>query len=399
MYPLDNFPSFWGPHSKCDHSKLLNPKHDGFIYAIQAMKRHPWRTSNPQEAMLAFLPISIDVYSRGGCPGLKEDDILQELTGVIKNSTIFPNIRHVFIAADFMSGKLGRKTLSLLEPAGIWVDREDRGDCKTSLPYTTNYASYMSMRDPNSWHIPNPSAFGSNRIYTVNMVGQFDERPAYKERAALFTSSGSVPNPFIIAPTQEKEHGTMIKKGFPLRFCQSHNDTDRCISRDTFPSRFDTQRAHEKSNYTLLLRGDSPGGDRWFQAIVAGTALIQVIENERMWDWLPFPCAIPWRDMVLSIPREQYLRDPTKSVNDLISGITEKRLLELQQLSIYYAPDIDWTAYNSRVLENLLRESYFVQCRHFEQHLCFSKALKWLDTALCVAQSLDGHGSRVLTCS
>ena len=70
LYPLESFPSFWGPQSSCDYSKILTPKHDGYIYAIQAMKRHPWRTSNPHEAMIAILPLSLDVYSRGGCPGL-----------------------------------------------------------------------------------------------------------------------------------------------------------------------------------------------------------------------------------------------------------------------------------------------------------------------------------------
>ena len=78
LYPLEMFPSFWGPNSTCDHSKRVTPKHDAYIYAIQAMKRHPWRTSNPDEAMIAVLPLSLDVLVRGGssawegggCPGL-----------------------------------------------------------------------------------------------------------------------------------------------------------------------------------------------------------------------------------------------------------------------------------------------------------------------------------------
>ena len=36
LYPLEDFPSFWGPNSTCDYSKILNPKHDAYIYAIQA---------------------------------------------------------------------------------------------------------------------------------------------------------------------------------------------------------------------------------------------------------------------------------------------------------------------------------------------------------------------------
>ena len=400
LYPLELFPSFWGPNSTCDHSKKLTAKHDGYIYAINAMKRHPWRVSNPHDAMLAVLPISVDLYSRGGCPGLEEDAILREVEGVINNSTIFPNIRHVFIGVDFLTKILGKNIMALLEPSGIWVAKEDHGDCKTSLPMNTNYASLMSMRHPNSWHIPSPPVFGSDRTYSVNFVGQFDDRRAYQDRVALFTSpkTQQIPSPFIIAPTQEKEHGSMIEKGFKMRSCQSHQDTDICISQDKFPSRSETQKALEKSNFTLLLRGDSFGGDRWFQAMTAGTALIQVLDGEKTWDWLPFPCVIPWKDIVLSIPRDKFLKDPNKSVIELISSVTEERLLELQQLSIHYSTDIDWTAYNSRVLENILRESYYIRCRSFDEYICTSKTFRWHEKAMCIANSRFEYGIRVLPC-
>ena len=220
LYPLEYFPSFWGTNSTCDHSKVLTPKHDGYIYAINTMKRHPWRTSNPREAMLAFLPISVDVYSRGGCPGLNDNNILKELKQVLANSTIFPMIRHVFIAHDYKSNKLAAKISLLLKPAGIWMAMSNRGDCKSSLPQNTNYASFMSMRDPNSYHMPSPAPFGSDRIYSVNMVGQFDERVEYKERVALFTSKGQqIPHSFITtAYRKEMKYDLMIKKGFHMTF-------------------------------------------------------------------------------------------------------------------------------------------------------------------------------------
>ena len=120
------------------------------------------------------------------------------------------------------------------------------------------------------------------------MIGQFDERPAYWDRVALFTSSGSIPNSFVVASAQIKsEHDNMIQKGLELRFCQSHNDTDRCISKDKFPNRLETQVVMEKSNYTLALRGDSYGSDRWFQAMVAGTAIIQGSASDLVEGTLP----------------------------------------------------------------------------------------------------------------
>ena len=86
----------------------------------------------------------------------------------------------MFIGQDYTTKYIGKEILSSLKPAGIWVGhpametcgnfthqwtrhnplldmgRDGRGDCRTSLPLVTNYASFMSMRDPNSWFIPNP---------------------------------------------------------------------------------------------------------------------------------------------------------------------------------------------------------------------------------------------------
>ena len=400
LYPLKLFPSFWGPNTSCDHSKVYTPKHDAYIYTIQAMKRHPWRVANQYDAKIAFLPISIDIYSRGGCPGLTESTILEELKSVIYNSPIFPKIKHVYIGVDFKTEELSKKILSVLKPAGIWTAMEDRGDCKTSLPYNTNYASFMSMRTPNSWYLPNPPVFGSKRIYGINFVGQFDERREYQERVALFTSSKfqNLPNPFIVAPYQEVNHMSMIKKGFPLRFCKSILDTDRCISNNSFPSRIETQKALEISNYSLVLRGDTFGGDRWFQAMSAGSVLIQLIEDEKSWEWLPFPCSIPWRDILLSIPKNTFMQDPILSIKKLISNVSEERILELQNLSLYHTRDIDWTAYNSRVLKNFLIESYNIPCKSYEEHICLSKANQWHDKALCITKSKFDYNSKVLSC-
>ena len=385
LYPLEYFPSFWGKKSTCDHSKVLFEKHDSYIYAIQAMKRHPWRTSVPNEAMIAFLPISLDVFARGGCPGLKLGTIQQELKGVIQNSTIFPKIRHVFIAQDWKTWGIDRKIFLMLKPAGIVAAMEGRGDCKTSLPYSTNYATFMSMRDPNSWHIPNPAPFGSSRIYSVNMVGTFVARQQFSERVALFKSNGTLPNSFIVT-TLDLNRGeilALMKKDQRLRFCNHHNDTDRCISQDKYPSRLETQAIMEKSNYTLALRGDTYGSDRWSQAMVTGNALIQVIDSEKAWDWLPFPCSVPWRDIVLTIPKDKYMSHPASSVKELISSVTDETQRRLQQSSLYYAEDIDWTSYNSRVLENFLRESYYVPCRDFERSIGASSSPELLMQEWC----------------
>ena len=112
----------------------------------------------------------------------------------------------------------------------------------------------------------------------------------------------------------------------------------------------------------------------------------QVLGDVRAWDWLPFPCAIPWRDIVLTIYRDEFLQNPVESITKLISSMTEERLLQLQKLSYYHAADIDWTAHNSSVLENFLRESYHIPCKIFEESIGFSENVPFLEQPWCVPQ-------------
>jgi len=361
LYPLKKFPSFWGENSMCNHAKRKNPKHDHAVFAWQTMMRHPWRVENPMEAQLAILPLSLDLWARGGCGDqLNMTEVQTDLEKVLEESPIFPSVRHLFIANDFKTKSIAEEIQQILAPAGIWVGQEGRGDCRTSLAYTSNYAYYMSMRDPNHVEMPHPQPFGSKRIYSVHMVGQVDERKAYADRLALFQSKGAIPAPYIIS---QQNPDVPVHK--TLRICNSSLDTDRCLAE--ISNRSGTQLAQELSNYTLCLRGDTLGSDRWMNAMAAGTALIQVADNrKKALEWLPFPKAVPWEEMVLTIKRKDYLRDPAKSIRHIIETTTEERLLELQRLSLYHTADLDWTAHHSRTLENLINEAHTIPCKQFQ---------------------------------
>ena len=354
IYPLEMFPSFWGPKSTCRRGNILIPKHDEEIHALNAMKRHPWRVYDPSKAKIAYLPVSLDIHKRGGCPGLNDNVILEEIKAVVENSTIYPMTRHVFIKEDWMSmSKLVKKVSNVLGVAGIAATMEGRSSCSTSLPYSSNYATLFSLRSPDTSQLPDPKPLGSSRTVSVNMVGQFDDRTGYKERKALFIQKGEpIPNAVIV---YSADLNVLRKKGISTRACASRNDTDRCIQTPGWPDRMDTQSIVESSNYTLALRGDTPGSDRWVNGIAAGTAMIQVsLEKGSPWDWHPFPCAVPWKDIVKTIPRVEFMSDPTGSVNKLLSSIEETELLEIQRRTLYHAADVDWNAHNPRVLENFL---------------------------------------------
>lgn len=366
LYPFEAFPSFWGKNSTCDHSHFFTAKHDHADFAWQAMQQHPWRTTDPSAAQLAILPLSLDLWARNGCgKKVRMKTIKKEVRTVLHSSPIFPSVRHLIIANDFMTKIIAEEMMKVLSPTGIWAAKEGRADddCQFSLGYTSNYAVSMSMRSPNHVEMPDPRRTGAERIYSIHMVGQVDTRGGYSDRLVLFKSTGHIPSPYIV---------TVHKPGLPvhrkLRQCNKNdsNDFDRCLVQQS--NRGWTQNAQERSNFTLCLRGDSLGSDRWINAMAAGTALIQVAEDVKTaLDWLPFQNAIPWKDLVITIPTKSFRKDPAAAIRQVLATTSEERLLELQRLSLHYAADLDWSAYHSRTLENLIHEAVSVPCAKFDK--------------------------------
>lgn len=366
LYPFEDFPLSWG---SCDHERVFAPKHDHAQFVWQGMMQHSQRTNDPEKAQIAFIPLELDVRARAGCKAGTQHQIQNEVKNVLLNSSIFPSIRHVFLATDEKAAPIGEAIFQLLQPAGIWIGMEGRGECRSSLGYTSTYATSMSLRQPAHVQIPN-QFLGSDRIYTLHMTGQVKEQPGYEDRLALFralnkTQGKGIPSPYIT---------TVYDQNVPLHQTFRHCDLngtntvylDGCL--DHRLDRLKIQLAQERSNFTLCLRGGALGSDAWINGMTAGTALIQVAdegEEHAALQWLPFQAVVPWKDLVITIPRKKFLEDPIKAIRHVLDTTSEKRLLELQHLSLRYAADVDWTTYHSRVLDNLITESYNVPCQNF----------------------------------
>ena len=87
-----------------------------------------------------------------------------------------------------------------------------------------------------------------------------------------------------------------------------------------------------------------------------------VVGSERDLDWLPFQSAIPWRSLVVTIPRSAYTKDPAEAIRAAMARTSPTRLQHLQDLSRHYVADLDWEAYHSRTLTNMLREALATSC-------------------------------------
>lgn len=371
IYPFDSFPISWG---KCNTASVIT-KHDHTVHAFSQLVTHPWRVSNPLEAQLAILPINLDHLGAGACDAeVNIDAVKNEVSTAVHQSGIFPNVRHLFIQANWQSGGFLRPVVDALYPAGIVAEFENFSPrCAFSIGYTSQYATTTSVgrMGGNPSHLPNPSLSGVQRKYTFHMVGQVNAKGGYSDRLALFRSKGELPSPYIVTEYVDIFHNPGSKAHLRVSGVRKCNATaapgdnyfNRCMTPYGDQDRSVTLHAMERANFTLCLRGDTPGSDRWIQAMTAGTALVTVVDDQRSeLKWLPYPHVIPWDDIVITIPRKDYLEDPARELRRVLETTSEERLVELQRLSRHYVADIDWLAYKSRAVDNMLRSAVDVPC-------------------------------------
>ena len=132
---------------------------------------------------------------------------------------------------------------------------EGRGECRTSLGYTSNYASLGIS-------IPSISKQPCYRKYSVNMIGQVDTRSGYRDRKELFESIGSIPGSYIAVSdgygifnsnTYHKQSTSDRIFRNNIRKCTSDTDRDRCLV--VKPSILDREQVTDvmqNSNFTPL---------------------------------------------------------------------------------------------------------------------------------------------------
>ena len=159
-----------------------------------------------------------------------------------------------------------------------------------------------------------------------------------------------IPNSYIITPSAAND----IKRCKP-------NEFDRCVHVQI--PRSAALDVMMDSNFSLALRGDDEGGDRFQNALAAKAILVAVIENfQRDVEWLPFPDLIPWKDIVITFQRSQFQETPAQLVNSL-SQIPEQELIKRRQLMDKYAPAVD-VAYGGgfTYIEYIMRTALATPC-------------------------------------
>ena len=205
-----------------------SPKHDHADFAIEQMLRHPWRRSDTDRpsvrgtsgANRPHQPRPLPSERLVRCARRKvARSVCSHGNG---GSLNLRRVRHLIIANDFMSRNAAPTLLRRMGPQTVWAGMEGpSASCRFGLGYTSNYATYMSLRNPGHTAMPMADRPASSRIYSVHMVGQFDRRSAYKDRLKLFLSKGSIPNAYIAADEHHANHNASIGG---LRRCMNDED-------------------------------------------------------------------------------------------------------------------------------------------------------------------------------
>ena len=148
-----------------------------------------------------------------------------------------------------------------------------------------------------------------------------------------------------------------------LRPCPTEENAvvDRCYMHRV--DRRWAQTVTQDSNFSLALRGDDEGSDRFQNAMVENTLLVAVIEKfDRDVGWMPFPDMIPWRDIVITIPRARFQADPVGEINKL-RQIPQEDLDRRRALMKKYSPAIDVEYAGGFVYaSHILKQAMLTQC-------------------------------------
>ncbi len=234
------------------------------------------------------------------------------------------------------------------------------------------------MKDPNNlpFLIDTSYQIFIKRPLFVEFIGSVDTRAAYHDRYLLFDNS----TPFF---TSRFDHPVWITTSTPVKAkpfvgphiknCDNntnimtyiHNTTvfenvfDRCRIEIT---RHESQVIRENARFSLCFRGDTLGSDRWFNAFLSGTIIVAVGESvEEVVSWTPFQDVIPWKDVIVFIPRKEFNKNPVATINQLASlsgAVIQKKL----KLMAKHAADISFTASNSHVVDNIINAAIKTNC-------------------------------------
>jgi hypothetical protein len=98
---------------------------------------------------------------------------------------------------------------------------------------------------------------------------------------------------------------------------------------------------------------------------MAAGSLPVLVADEHELGWLPFQQTVPWRELVIRIDRTMFQKNPVAAINAL-HRIPEPELARKRKLTWCHWPDVDWSAWHSRMATNILIEAASCNCSEYD---------------------------------
>ncbi len=96
--------------------------------------------------------------------------------------------------------------------------------------------------------------------------------------------------------------------------------------------------------------------------LLSGTIIVTVGESlEEVISWTPFQDVIPWKDIIVFIPRAKYNENPVVAINDL-ARLSQHDIERRLALMGKHAADISFIAPKSRLVDNIIQAAMKTNC-------------------------------------
>eukprot|EP01057_Protomagalhaensia_wolfi_P002041 Protomagalhaensia_wolfi_Nauph_80__2040@NODE_229_length_3117_cov_135_628005_g170_i0_p1_GENE_NODE_229_length_3117_cov_135_628005_g170_i0NODE_229_length_3117_cov_135_628005_g170_i0_p1_ORF_typecomplete_len563_score96_14Exostosin/PF03016_15/1_1e18UcrQ/PF02939_16/31UcrQ/PF02939_16/25_NODE_229_length_3117_cov_135_628005_g170_i02921980 len=99
------------------------------------------------------------------------------------------------------------------------------------------------------------------------------------------------------------------------------------------------QRLFAKAKFALITRGATPHPDSIYDALAAGTLIINTIDKSLDMA-LPFQCQVPWEDFTIRLSTAAFEADPPKAIKEALESFSPDEFGRKLKLQKYYRRDL-----------------------------------------------------------
>ena len=331
------------------------------------MLKHPWRTRDPSEAFLFFVPLLPSLTMRGLCRPRTYQRIISQLTAspwykrhngsdhmlLFMDWKVKSALTREPEASIFRNFIMGRRRNYLTYPT----------HCTFTVPHTSTTARMTAPCRPDSatGHLvcgredaPERTfdEYLRRRNHTLFFMGQADDREAYRLRREVVKHLGPVrpegwPENWIVGTQKKPKEGRRDCTLGSWEGCHYSGHSAGLFTQGLSSSRIQ-----------IMTRGEDPSSSRMFDGLDAGTPQL-LLSDPYMEDIAPFHCRVPWRKIVHQIPEAEFFPDPERAVSNALETLSRngnegwRSLWEAQRK---YRDELLWHTPGSRVGHNVLEE-------------------------------------------